>query len=84
MNVLMRAYLVAGFAFILGVYSVMLGVWFYATLNGAVNGQYVVTIYTDSLGESDVLLLLLFAFLPAMAWVFTKGIRQAMRQETSG
>lgn len=83
MHPLLRAYLVAGIAFMLGVYAIMLAVWFDATLNGAVNGAYVVTINTDALGESDLVLALLFLFLPVAVWAFTRGIRRALTQQAS-
>jgi hypothetical protein len=83
MNVFFRVYLVSGLAFILGTYVVLLSVWFVATLNGIYDGAYVVSVYTNALGENDVVLVLIFLFLPAMAWVFTRGLRSAIRSEAS-
>ena len=81
MNLVFRIYLVSGLAFILGTYVILLSVWFVATLNGIYNGAYVVSIYTNALEENDVVLSLFFLFLPAMAWLFTRGLRRAIRSE---
>lgn len=78
MNILLRLYLAFGLSFILGVYVVTLSLWFESAVNGALNGQYVVTIDTNILGESGVVLLLLFLFLPVVAWMFTRGLRQVL------
>lgn len=83
MNLLLKVYLVAGVAFFLSVYAIMLAVWFDASLNGVVNGAYVVSIYTDALGENDLVLVLLFAFLPVVTWVFTNTLRRVMRAEAT-
>ncbi len=83
MNVFFRIYLVSGLAFILGAYVLILSVWFVATLNGIYNGAYVVSVYTNALAENDVVLLLFFLFLPAMAWTFTRGLRKAFKSEAS-
>jgi hypothetical protein len=81
MNILLRVYLVAGLAFILSVYIITLSLWFEATLNGAVNGQYGVAIDTNALGESYVELALFFIFLPAVTWLFTRGLRRILKSE---
>ena len=81
MNLLVRIYIAAGFAFILSVYVIILSLWFDATLNGIFNGQYAVAVDTNALGENDVVLLLLFLFLPVVTWVFTRGLRRIIRQE---
>jgi hypothetical protein len=81
MNILLRAYLVMGVTFILAVYVVTLSLWFDATLNGLYDGQYVSAIDTNVFGESTVALILFFFFLPAMAWVFTRGLRRVMAPE---
>ena len=83
MNVFFRIYLVSGLAFMLGTYVVLLSIWFVATLNGIYNGAYFVSVYTNALGENDVVLLLIFLFLPAIAWVFTRGLRMAIRTEAA-
>ncbi len=79
MNQLVRVYLGAGMAFLLSVYAIMLSLWFEATLNGSVNGQFVVAIDTNALGESYLELGLLFLFLPVAVWVFTRGLRGLLR-----
>ncbi|MDA4134759.1 MAG: hypothetical protein OK441_04245 [Thaumarchaeota archaeon] len=81
MNRLVRAYLAAGVAFNLSVYVILLSVWFEATLNGSVNGQFAVAIDTNAFGESYIELALLFLFLPVAAWVFTNGLRRLLRTD---
>ena len=44
MNRILKIYLAAGMAFLLSVYVIMLSLWFEATLNGSVTGQYVAVI----------------------------------------
>ena len=83
MNVLLRLYLAVGLAFVLGAYFVTLFIWFNATLNGLFNGQYVAAVNTNALGENDLIVLLLFVFLPAAAWTFTRGLRRVLRPEKS-
>jgi len=80
-NRLVRAYLAAGVAFLLSVYVILLSVWFEATLNGSVTGQFVVAIETNAFGESYIELGLLFLFLPVAAWVFTSGLRRLLRSD---
>jgi hypothetical protein len=81
MNLLLRIYIAAGITFILSVYIVTLAVWFDATLNGLYNGQYVVAVNTNALGENDLELALLFFFIPVVSWVFTRGLRGVIRKE---
>jgi hypothetical protein len=81
MNILLRVYLVAGLAFILSIYIITLALWFDATLNGVVNGQFAATIDTNALGEDYIELGLLFLFLPAVTWLFTRGLRRILRSE---
>jgi predicted branched-subunit amino acid permease len=81
MNIVLRVYLIAGLAFILSVYVISLSLWFDATLNGVVNGQYTVAIDTNALGEDFVALSLFFIFLPAATWMFTRGLRRIIRSE---
>ncbi len=78
MNRLLRAYLAAGVAFILSVYVILLSVWFEATLNGSVTGQFAAAIDTNAFGESYLELSLLFLFLPVVAWVFANGLRRLL------
>jgi hypothetical protein len=81
MNRILKAYLAAGMAFLLGVYIIMLSLWFEAALSGSVTGQYVVAIDTNAFGESYAVLALLFVFLPVVAWVFTRGLRRLLTSE---
>ncbi|MDG6926665.1 MAG: hypothetical protein JRN09_08940 [Nitrososphaerota archaeon] len=81
MNILLRAYLAAGVTFILAVYVITLSLWFDATLNGIYYGQFVSSIDTNVFGESTVVLLLIFFFLPSVAWVFTRGLMRAAAPE---
>ena len=62
MHILLRVYLVAGLAFLLSVYVITLSLWFDATLNGTFNGQYLVAIDTNALGENDITLVLFSRF----------------------
>ena len=68
-------------AFILSIYIITLALWFDATLNGVVNGQFAATIDTNALGEDYIELGLLFLFLPAVTWLFTRGLRRILRSE---
>ena len=81
MNILLRVYFVAGLAFLLSVYMITLALWFDATLNGVYNGQFVVAFYTNAFGEDFIELALLFLFLPAVTWLFTRGLRRVLRSE---
>jgi hypothetical protein len=81
MNILLKVYLAAGLAFILSVYIITLALWFDATLNGIYNGQYAVAVSTNSLGENDIELALFFLFLPAVTWLFTRGLRRVLKSE---
>jgi len=81
MNILIRVYMVAGLTFVLSVYVITLSLWFDATLNGIFNGQYLVAIDTNALGEDDVALILFFAFLPLVTWLFTRGLRKVLKSE---
>ena len=78
MNRLLRAYLAAGVAFILSVYVILLSVWFEATLNGSVTGQFAAAIDTNAFGESYLELRLRFLFLPVVAWGFANGLRRLL------
>jgi len=80
-NRLLRAYLAAGVAFILSAYVILLSVWFEATLNGSVTGQFAAAIDTNAFGESYIELGLLFLFLPVAAWVFTSCLRRLLRND---
>lgn len=75
MRRLLRLYLGAGTAFLLGVYVLLLSIWFEATLNGSVTGQFAATVDTNVLGEGPLVLALLFLFLPVVVWVFTRMLR---------
>jgi hypothetical protein len=81
MNLILKVYLAAGMAFLLSVYVIMLSLWFEATLNGSVTGQYVAVIDTNAFGESYLELALLFIFLPVVTWVFTRGLRRLLTSE---
>jgi len=41
----------------------------------------VVAVSTNSLGENDIELGLFFLFLPAVTWLFTRGLRRVLKSE---
>ena len=77
MHILLRVYLVVGVAFLLSVYVITLSLWFDAP-HGTLNGQYLVAIDTNALGENDIVSVLFFAFLPLVTWLFTSGLRRVL------
>ena len=81
MNRLLKIYLAAGTAFLLGAYVILLSLWFEAAISGSTTGQFVVAVDTNALSESYLVLALLFLFLPVATWVFTNGLRRLLRPE---